>query len=104
MLSRVGALRLSRRHTRFLMKTGRDAARRILGLVSNLGEDDLVLALISGGGSALLSLPPPGLDFEDKQKVNKALLRSGATIGEMNCVRKHLSLIKGGRLAAAAFP
>jgi hydroxypyruvate reductase len=75
-----------------------------LDLVSNLGEDDLVLALISGGGSALLSLPPPGLSFEDKQKVNKALLRSGATIGEINCVRKHLSLIKGGRLAAAAFP
>jgi glycerate 2-kinase len=85
-------------------ESGRDAARRILDLVSNLGEDDLVLALISGGGSALLSLPPPGLSFEDKQKVNKALLRSGATIGEMNCVRKHLSLIKGGRLAAAAFP
>src|SRR3954447_11341846 len=83
---------------------GRDAARCILDLVSNLGEHDLVLALISGGGSALLSLPPPGLTFEDKQKVNKALLRSGATIGEMSFVRNHLSLIKGGRLAAAALP
>jgi hydroxypyruvate reductase len=85
-------------------ESGRDAARRILDLVSDLGEDDLVLALVSGGGSALLSLPALGLTFEDKQAINKALLRSGATISEMNCVRKHLSLIKGGRLAAAAFP
>ena len=66
--------------------------------------DDLVLALISGGGSALLSLPAPGLTLADKQAVNAALLRSGAPIGEMNVVRKHLSAIKGGRLAAAAHP
>ncbi len=59
------------------------------------GRDDLVLCLISGGGSALLALPAPGLTLEDKQAVNKALLRSGAHIGEMNCVRKHLSAIKG---------
>lgn len=83
---------------------GRDAARRILDLVRGLGPDDLVLCLISGGGSALLSLPAPGLDLADKQAVNRALLRSGATIAEMNCLRKHLSAIKGGRLAAAAAP
>ncbi len=69
-----------------------------------LGPDDLVLALISGGGSALLALPAPGLTLADKQAVNRALLASGATIAEMNCVRKHLSAIKGGRLAAAAAP
>ena len=83
---------------------GEDAARRILDLVSGLGEDDLVLALISGGGSALLALPAPGLTLADKQAINKALLRSGASIDEMNCVRKHLSAVKGGRLAAAAYP
>ena len=83
---------------------GETAARRILDLVSGLGPDDLVLCLISGGGSALLSLPAEGLTLADKQAVNRALLRSGATIGEMNCVRKHLSAIKGGRLAAAAAP
>jgi glycerate 2-kinase len=83
---------------------GRDAARRILEMVQGLGPDDLVIALISGGGSALLSLPVSGLTFEDKQAINTALLASGAPIGEMNCVRKHLSAIKGGRLAAAAFP
>ena len=83
---------------------GETAARRILDLVSGLGPDDLVLCLISGGGSALLSLPAEGLTLADKQAVNQALLRSGATIGEMNCVRKHLSAIKGGRLAAAAAP
>jgi hydroxypyruvate reductase len=76
----------------------------MLEMVQGLGTDDLVLALISGGGSALLSLPAPGLTFADKQAVNAALLRSGAPIGEMNSVRKHLSAIKGGRLAAAAFP
>ena len=84
--------------------SGEAAARRILGMVQGLGPDDLVLALISGGGSALLSLPAPGLTLADKQAVNAALLRSGAPIGEMNCVRKHLSSIKGGRLAAAAYP
>jgi len=83
---------------------GRRAAERILELVGGLGEDDLALCLISGGGSALLALPAPGLTLEDKQAVNKALLRSGADIAQMNCVRKHLSAIKGGRLAAAAAP
>jgi glycerate 2-kinase len=83
---------------------GEAAARRILEMVRCLGEDDLVIALISGGGSALLALPPPGLTLQDKQAVNKALLASGANIQEMNCVRKHLSAIKGGRLAAAAYP
>ena len=85
-------------------ETGHRAARRMLEMVRGLGPDDLVLALISGGGSALLSLPGPGLSFQDKQAVNAALLRSGAPIGEINIVRKHLSAIKGGRLAVAAFP
>ena len=80
---------------------GEQAARRILEIAGTLGPDDLMLCLISGGGSALLALPAPGLSMADKQAVSKALLRSGATIGEMNCVRKHLSAIKGGRLAAA---
>ncbi|HLX97297.1 MAG TPA: glycerate-2-kinase family protein, partial [Roseiarcus sp.] len=80
------------------------AARRILDLVKGLGPDDLVLCLISGGGSALLSLPAPGITLMDKQALNKALLRSGASIQEMNCVRKHLSAIKGGRLTLAAAP
>lgn len=83
---------------------GRDAARRILQLVQGLGPDDLALCLISGGGSALLSLPGEGLSLEDKQGLNGQLLKSGATISEMNCVRKHLSAIKGGRLAVAASP
>ena len=83
---------------------GENAARRILEGVRGLTEDDLVVALISGGGSALLALPAPGLTLDDKQAVNKALLRSGANIQEMNCVRKHLSAIKGGRLAAASYP
>lgn len=80
---------------------GEQAARRILDIAGGLGPDDLMLCLISGGGSALLALPAPGLTMADKQAVSKALLRSGANIGEMNCVRKHLSSIKGGRLAAA---
>lgn len=83
---------------------GREAAGRILDMVQDLTADDLVLCLISGGGSALLALPAMGITLEDKQAINKALLRSGANIGEMNCVRKHLSAIKGGRLAAAASP
>jgi glycerate 2-kinase len=83
---------------------GREAASRIVELVQGLTPDDLVLCLISGGGSALLSLPAEGLSLEQKQTVNKALLKSGATIGEMNAVRKHLSAIKGGRLAVAAAP
>lgn len=83
---------------------GLEAARRIRDLVSGLSHDDLVLCLISGGGSALLTLPAEGLTLVDKQAVNAALLKSGADIGEMNTVRKHLSAIKGGRLAAAAAP
>jgi hydroxypyruvate reductase len=83
---------------------GQTAARRILELVQGLTADDLILCLISGGGSALLSAPAHGLTLADKQAINGALLRSGAAIGEMNCVRKHLSSIKGGRLAAAAAP
>ncbi len=83
---------------------GRAAARRILDLVRGCGEGDLVLCLISGGGSALLALPAEGLTLADKQAVNRALLASGATISEMNAVRKHLSAVKGGRLAAAAWP
>lgn len=83
---------------------GLEAARRMLALVGNLTADDLVLCLISGGGSALLPLPAAGLSLDDKQAVNRQLLRSGATIGEMNCVRRHLSAIKGGRLAAACHP
>ena len=85
-------------------ENGHRAAQRMMNLVAGLGPDDLVLALISGGGSSLLSLPAPGLSLEDKQTVNAALLRSGASIGEMNIVRKHLSAIKGGRLASAAHP
>lgn len=83
---------------------GREAAQRIFKAVQGLSEDDLVLALISGGGSALLAAPATGISLEDKQAVNKALLASGATISEMNTVRKHLSAIKGGRLARAAYP
>jgi len=85
-------------------EAGRRAAARILALTQGLGPDDLVLCLISGGGSALLALPAPGLRFEDKQAINQALLKSGAAIGEMNCVRKHLSAIKGGRLGALCAP
>ncbi|MEE4455129.1 glycerate kinase [Novosphingobium resinovorum] len=81
-----------------------DAARRILAAVEGLGPDDLVLALVSGGGSALMVMPGPGMTLADKQEVNRLLLASGATINEMNAVRKHLSAIKGGRLAAAAAP
>ena len=83
---------------------GLAATQRILALVRGLTKNDLVLCLISGGGSALLTLPADGLSLEDKQRINKALLNSGATIGEINCVRKHLSGIKGGRLAAACAP
>lgn len=85
-------------------EAGRKAAARIVELIRGLGPDDLVLCLISGGGSALLSLPAAGLTLEDKQAINKALLKSGAAIDEMNCVRKHLSAIKGGRLATLCAP
>ncbi len=83
---------------------GNEAAVRMLGLVQGLGEDDLVLCLISGGGSSLLALPAPGVTLEDKQVVTRALLKSGAPISGINCVRKHLSAVKGGRLAVAAAP
>ncbi|HRP19597.1 MAG TPA: glycerate kinase [Alicycliphilus sp.] len=83
---------------------GLAAAERILALTQGLTEDDLVLCLISGGGSALLTLPAEGIDLAEKQRINKALLESGAAISEMNCVRKHLSRIKGGRLAVACHP
>lgn len=83
---------------------GERAAGRVLRAVSGLGADDLVLALFSGGGSALLALPAPGLTLADKRAVTRALLRSGAAIVEINAVRKHLSAIKGGRLAVAAAP
>ena len=85
-------------------ENGLTAARRILDRVSGLSADDLVLCLISGGGSSLLPLPAEGLTLQDKQEINQALLASGATISEMNCVRRHLSAIKGGRLAAACYP
>jgi len=85
-------------------EAGRAAAGRMLEMVQGLSEDDLVLCLITGGGSALLSLPGVGITLEQKQAMNKALLKSGATISEMNCVRKHLSAIKGGRLGLACAP
>jgi glycerate 2-kinase len=83
---------------------GEEAGRRILRLAAGLGADDLLVCLLSGGGSALLVQPAAGISLGDKQAVNRALLRSGATIAEINTVRKHLSGIKGGRLAAAAHP
>ncbi|MBW4046652.1 MAG: glycerate kinase [Proteobacteria bacterium] len=83
---------------------GQAAAAHMLELTRSLTPDDLVIALISGGGSALLALPAAGLSLAHKQAINRALLLSGATITEMNCVRKHLSAIKGGRLAAACAP
>lgn len=83
---------------------GLQAAQRMLALTQGLTPDDLVLCLISGGGSALLTLPAEGLSLQEKQRINRALLESGAGITEMNCVRKHLSRIKGGRLAAACAP
>lgn len=85
-------------------QAGLSAALRIQALVKNLTADDLVIALISGGGSSLLTLPAEGLTLQDKQSINTALLKSGANISEMNCVRRHLSAIKGGRLAAACHP
>ena len=85
-------------------EAGRRAAQRIYELASGLSADDLVLCLVSGGASAVLALPAQGVSFEDKQAINKALLKSGAAIDEMNCVRKHLSAIKGGRLAARCAP
>ncbi len=83
---------------------GLEATRRLFAAVEGLGPDDLVIALIAGGGSALLPCPPDGMTLEDEIAVNRALLASGAPISEMNALRKHLSGIKGGRLAAAAHP
>ncbi len=85
-------------------RAGLEGAQRLMDAVSGLGKDDLVIALVCGGGSALLPAPPPGMTLDDEIAVNKALLSSGAPIGAMNTVRKHLSLIKGGRLAALAAP
>ena len=85
-------------------QAGLDAAQRLLQVVQGLSADDVVLCLISGGGSSLLPLPLLGISLQDKQQVNRALLASGATISEMNTVRRHLSAIKGGRLAAACHP
>lgn len=85
-------------------EAGEAAAARMLEMVRGLTADDLVLCLVSGGGSSLLPLALPGLTLADKQSVNRALLRSGASISEMNVVRRHLSAIKGGRLAAACYP
>ncbi len=85
-------------------EAGLQATQRMLALVNGLTPDDLVIALISGGGSSLLVAPGEGLTLADKQAVSSALLKSGATISEMNCLRRHLSGIKGGRLAAACHP
>ncbi|WP_026621012.1 glycerate 2-kinase (plasmid) [Ensifer sp. WSM1721] len=85
-------------------ESGLYASKRLIAEAEGLTKDDLVVALICGGGSALLPLPPPGLSLEDEIAVNRALLASGAPIRAMNAVRKHVSLIKGGRLAAAAYP
>ncbi|MTV30343.1 DUF4147 domain-containing protein [Rhodoblastus acidophilus] len=83
---------------------GLAAAQKIAGLVEGLSADDLVIALISGGGSALLAAPLPGLTLDDKRHLSAALLASGATISEMNCIRRHLSALKGGRLGALCAP
>ena len=85
-------------------EAGMAATQQIKNCVANLSEDDLVICLISGGGSALLVDPVPGLDLVQKQAINKALLRSGVSIDEMNCVRRHLSSVKGGKLAALCHP
>ncbi len=85
-------------------EAGHQAALRILKMLEDLGEDDFALFLISGGGSSLMCAPLDGISLVEKQSVNQALLKSGAAIDEMNCVRKHLSAVKGGRLAVAAHP
>ena len=85
-------------------RAGETAAKRMLEMVRGLTSEDLVLCLISGGGSSLMAVPAPGVTLQDKQAVTRALLKSGAPISEMNCVRKHLSAVKGGRLALAACP
>jgi len=83
---------------------GLAASKKILNIAKQLDSSDTLLCLISGGGSALMSLPAGAISLEDKQRIHKALLSSGAAIDEMNCVRKHLSAIKGGKLAQAAYP
>lgn len=85
-------------------QAGFEAAQRLMQMVSGLGPDDLVVALISGGGSSLLPAPAPGLSLDDEQAINRVLLASGAPIGVMNLIRNQFSTIKGGRLAAAAAP
>lgn len=85
-------------------EASQQSARRILDMVADLSADDTVIFLLSGGGSSLLALPAPGITLEQKQQISKALLKSGAAIHEINCVRKHLSAIKGGRLALACQP
>ncbi len=85
-------------------QNGRDAAEEILRMASDAGRDDLIISLISGGGSALLPLPPEGITLDEKRETTSLLLKSGASIHEMNAVRKHLSLVKGGNLARAAYP
>ena len=85
-------------------QAGIDAAEKLLQSVSGLRAEEWVIALICGGGSALLSAPPPGLTLQDEQDLNQSLLRSGAPVSAMNAIRKHVSEIKGGRLAAAAYP
>jgi glycerate 2-kinase len=85
-------------------RAGINAARRMTGLITGLGKNDLVLFLLSGGASALLPFPVDGVTLRDKQRVTDLLLRSGATIGELNAVRKHLSGMKGGQLAARCRP
>ncbi|MCF6301977.1 MAG: glycerate kinase [Devosiaceae bacterium] len=85
-------------------EAGMLATRRILQLLESTGEDDFVLALISGGGSSLFCAPAGNMTLADKQKVHQVLLKSGAPIAQMNVVRKHISMVKGGQLAAAAYP
>ncbi len=99
-----GASKWSKRRTRCPTPPGQRAAQRIAELTQGLTEDDLVLCLMSGGASALLTMPAPGITLDEKRAINQALLKSGAAIDEMNCVRKHLSAIKGGRLAARCAP
>ena len=101
---RIGRIRVQQAAHPLPDEAGRLGAQRVLELVRGLSEDDLVLCVISGGGSALLPLPADGITLAEKQEVTGALLASGATINEINAVRKHLSAIKGGRLAQAAHP
>ena len=103
-LNRIGGVEIVEAGHPIPDDAGNAAAARILDLVIGCGENDLVLCLLSGGGSALLALPAKGITLADKQSVTHALISSGATIDEINCVRKHLSAVKGGRLAVGAYP